>query len=421
MSVKDKRVYLSLQFHFMNSQTLLILFYSFVLSTSCYAFQTIGENEEKKNLKEFDQFISAIEEDYIYLEDKRDIFDCIKTSYREQAKSISTIGDHVKFYEYLLNEFYDSHVHLNTNTQESYRLSAPIYVKTDKDKTIISNVWQTQLEDTLNINIIGADILRFNGEDFKSKIDNFPTRCHNKNDPEIRKWISNKIIAGKRNEPRVLSLHLKSEDTVDFDLDKLKLRTDKFILIPKIIQDNIGYIRINNTLGQCMLVDEIDRVMKDLFDTKAMILDLRNTVDGGASHIANPMGRFITEKRPYQQYEDQEESYFGYVEPKKPIYTKPLYVLVNRWTGSMGEGMAIGLDGMQRATIVGTEKERLAGGMKTIDFKYYDYGFDISFEKTLRIDGSPRDEFVPEEYVKQTEVREDEVLNHALQLINKLN
>jgi carboxyl-terminal processing protease len=406
----------------MKSQPLLILFFLLVLSTSCYAFQTIGENEEKKNLKEFDQFISAIEEDYIYLEDKRDVFDCIKTSYREQAKSISSIGDHIKFYEYLLNEFYDSHVHLNTNTQESYRLSAPIYVKTDKDKTVISNVWNSQLEDTLNVNIIGAEILRFNGEDFKSKIDNFPTQCQNKNNPEIRNWISNKIIAGKRNEPRVLKLLLKTGDTLDFDLDKLKLRTVKFFLTPKILKDNIGYIRINNTLGQDMLVDEIDRVMKDLMDTKAMIIDLRNTVDGGASHIAEPiMGRFITEKRPYQLYKDQNKSYYGYVEPKTPIYTKPLYVLVNRWTGSMGEGMAIGFDGMERATIVGTEMERLAGGMKTIDFKYHDYGFNISFEKTLHIDGSPREEFVPEAYVKPTQVQEDQILNHALQLINQAN
>jgi carboxyl-terminal processing protease len=133
------------------------------------------------------------------------------------------------------------------------------------------------------------------------------------------------------------------------------------------------------------------------------------------------MGRFITEKRPYQLYKDQNKSYYGYVEPKTPIYTKPLYVLVNRWTGSMGEGMAIGFDGMERATIVGTEMERLAGGMKTIDFKYHDYGFNISFEKTLHIDGSPREEFVPEAYVKPTQVQEDQILNHALQLINQAN
>ena len=33
----------------------------------------------------------------------------------------------------------------------------------------------------------------------------------------------------------------------------------------------------------------------------------------------------------------------------------PVVVLVDHWTGSMGEGIAIGMDGLKRATIVGTE------------------------------------------------------------------
>ena len=32
----------------------------------------------------------------------------------------------------------------------------------------------------------------------------------------------------------------------------------------------------------------------------------------------------------------------------------------------MGEGIAIGLNGMNKATIIGTEMSRLAGGMKSI-------------------------------------------------------
>jgi carboxyl-terminal processing protease len=38
-------------------------------------------------------------------------------------------------------------------------------------------------------------------------------------------------------------------------------------------------------------------------------------------------------------------------------------VLVGRWTASMGEGMAIGLDAMKRATIVGTRMAGLNGAV----------------------------------------------------------
>ncbi len=40
------------------------------------------------------------------------------------------------------------------------------------------------------------------------------------------------------------------------------------------------------------------------------------------------------------------------VSPKKPAYTKPLVVLVNHWTGSVGEGIAKGFDALKRATII---------------------------------------------------------------------
>lgn len=138
------------------------------------------------------------------------------------------------------------------------------------------------------------------------------------------------------------------------------------------------------------------------------------------------MGRFVNEPQAYQkhhtieQYEDYppvERSWIEYVSPRKEIYTKPVFVLVGRWTGSMGEGMAIGFDAIIDATIVGTEMERLAGEMEGFSFKHRDYGYQLSTAKLYHINGTPREKFVPEVYVQQTKLSEDKTLQKAMELI----
>lgn len=98
-------------------------------------------------------------------------------------------------------------------------------------------------------------------------------------------------------------------------------------------------------------------------------------------------------------------------------YNKPVYILVNRWTGSMGEGIAIGLNTIDGIEVIGTEMSRLAGGMKSIDFKNHNYGFQVSFEKIFDINGNPREEFVPKNYVEQTRTDTDEILKYTIERI----
>ncbi len=98
-------------------------------------------------------------------------------------------------------------------------------------------------------------------------------------------------------------------------------------------------------------------------------------------------------------------------------YDKPVYILVNKWTGSMGEGIAIGLNTADGIKVIGTEMARLAGGMKSIDFKNHNYGFQVSFEKIFDVKGNPREEFVPKNYVEQTRTDIDEILEYTIKRI----
>ncbi len=313
----------------------------------------------------------------------------------------------ILFFEYLLSEFYDSHLNLDTNSDSSFRLYSPFYATVKNGKPIISNIWNTQIEN-LDQNLIGAEILKFNGIDFNKTIQQFPTPCNDKNSKKAREGIINRIVSGRRNEPRILTLKLTTNETIELDLDKLKIRRDPGLLTAG-TENGIGIIRINNSIGDNDLIMEFDKSLDALMDNRALIVDIRNTVDVGNSYVARGisgiMGRFIDEKKPYQkhsmieQYDGSsnvERSWSDYVTPRIGQYKKPVVILVGRWTGSMGEGLAIGFEGMGSAQIVGTEMERLADEMHGSPFKNQRFGYRLSVAKLLHVNGTPRENYVPQ-------------------------
>ncbi len=378
---------------------------------------------------DLNEIIHNISNNYVYLNDKNIDLNCIQEYYNTQIPSIQTEEETVLFFEYLLDEFYDNHLMVRTNRNSSFRLFSPIHLTIENHKPLITNVWQTQIQN-LTMDIIGAEITHFNGVEFDKVISNFPTHCHDKSDQATREWIANKIVAGRYNEPRILSLELANGEIVALDLDSLLLIKNETLLSTSII-DEIGVIRINNSLGYDELVNEFDQALIELSDTKGLIIDLRNTIFGGDSYEARGiMSRFINEPRPYQKHSftakspnnpDIERSWVEYVSPRGTTYKKPVVVLVGRWTGSMGEGLAIGFEGMGRAEVVGSEMRKLAGEVYDFGFIHQNYGYKLSTAKLFHVNGTLREDYIPTYFVKQTTNKKDETLIKGMELIHKMD
>lgn len=407
----------------------LIFGITLLLTFSCANSQETKVDRSKIE-EDFEQIISDIKNNYIYLKDKKVDIDCIYSNYKEKIKLIDSEDERLLFFEYLLDEFYDSHVILMKAIRQSYRLDSPIFTVTKNGKTKIKNVWQTQIEN-LELNIIGSEVLKINGIDLITKIEEFPTICNDKNDFETRNWIANKVISGKYNEPRILTLKLSNGKIIDFDLDEIKLKKENSLLTVSTI-NNIGIIRLNNSLGQNILIEKFDSVIDSLSTTKGLIIDLRNTTGGGNSYVARGiMSRFINESMPYQLHQIFDESWDNqpiikrswaeYVSPRNKQYKNPIVVLVGKWTGSMGEGLAIGFDGLGRAEIVGTEMKRLAGGSTdNFHLKNENLNYKLMTEKLFHLNGTPREKYIPENYVSQSTTEKDEILEKGIELINKI-
>ena len=110
-----------------------------------------------------------------------------------------------------------------------------------------------------------------------------------------------------------------------------------------------------------------------------------------------------------------------HVLPRGPFtYRQPVAVLVGRWTGSMGEGLAIGLDGMGRALTVGTPMAGLLGGVSVLTLPQTGISVRIPTERLTHIDGTPREAYVPHVEVRLGQPGGDAVLERAVEILHRL-
>jgi len=198
----------------------------------------------------------------------------------------------------------------------------------------------------------------------------------------------------------------------------------------KKLDNNIGYIRINNRLWDNNLIKDFDLAVDSLLQTKSMILDMRETPGGGNTTVARAMiSRFISTKGFYQHHELTAEeretgvkrSWKELVYPRGKMYRHPLYILVNHWTGSVGEGIVIGFDAFKRAIIVGDRMAGLNGANYSYHLPNSGIGFSFPVEQLFHINGLPREQFRPSLMVKYKRgaKNRDMVLETALKLANK--
>ena len=81
------------------------------------------------------------------------------------------------------------------------------------------------------------------------------------------------------------------------------------------------------------------------------------------------------------------------------MYERPVVILVNHWTGSMGEGIAIGFDALARAAITGTRMAGLNGAISGFQTSRLKIPYSFPTEQLYHIDGTPREDFAPEHLI----------------------
>jgi C-terminal processing protease CtpA/Prc len=214
------------------------------------------------------------------------------------------------------------------------------------------------------------------------------------------------LVAGRRDRPRRISVQNAKGLAGELVLPSLYAK-DSPTLSPVTVchSGRATVIRFNNSLGDLAVIDAFDQAMRAIPLGNSLILDLRDTPSGGNTTVARGiMGWFVRAPHAYQIHnrpaEEREtgiaRQWIEQVLPRQGMYRSSLpTVLVGRWTGSMGEGLAIGFASMG-AHVRGSRMAGLKGSIEDMQVGQTDLFIKLPTERLLTTGGQPREEFVPE-------------------------
>lgn len=404
-----------------------------IASLCCYQ-SCFAQNFTTRQYKEdFEYFWSNIRDNYSYWDKKQTDWEKVRTIYVPLVDTITSRAGFIAILEQTFYELYDHHASLNTNTPESQRLvpsGTDLWAEYIDRKPTIIEVKRGSGAEKAGLRA-GMQLISFNDIAIEQAVKNFLPKSLNQPDAEARNYALRILLAGRHSENRKITVAFQNQKK-DFFLDRpvnlLEKKNYQDELEFRVLQGNVGYILINNSLGDNGLIQLFDSAVTALQNTKALIIDLRNTPSGGNTSVARAMlGRFITKEGFYQKHELTSEeketgikrSWVEIASPRKPVYKNALVVLVDHWTGSVGEGIAIGFDALKRATIIGTKMAALNGAVYSFKMPNTGIGFSFPAEKLFHVNGSPREKFKPviEVDVSKQTNKEDLILQEGLRYI----
>ena len=354
---------------------------------------------------DLDWLVDQIALHYAYLPERQIDLEKLRALYRPQARAAGTRGAWIHVVEQVVGELHDHHATLGTNTPSSPNLvptGTDLWAEMRNGRAVLSEVRRGGPASAAGLRA-GDVVVTIGGTPAAKAVASAMPKTLTADDPEAANFALRTLLAGTHDADRRIAvrgktLALKPYSTPSIDMPVTWRRIDAAT----------GYIRIENSLGDTATVAAFDNALDKLHNVKDLILDLRDTPSGGSTDVAEPiLGRFITKPAGYQRVFNPgpgkhfpKDSWLKTVRPRGPFTIQAkLVVLVDHWTGSMGEGMAIGFDALHRATVVGTRMADLCGG--TGEFVLPHTGIAVHFptERLYHVDGRPRENFMPPVFV----------------------
>ena len=385
----------------MNRRLLTIVFIACVFCPSVSAQQSFSREQFTSD---FDYMWSTLRDNYAYFDKKETDWNKVRDLYRPMLADVKSRSDFITLLERVLDELYDNHTSLNTNLKTSPRLvptGLDLWAEWRNGRAVITQLRSGFSAEQAGLKV-GMEIISINGLPVKEAVARRLPKSLNAINLNARNWALRAVLAGTHDRPRTIAAKSRNRVASVYRLDlPTQTTVDNYRYVPrvewKMLPRQIGYIKINDLIAS-EIVSQFDSALSDLRGSRGLILDLRDIPRGGNTNVAEPMiGRLIDRRMGYQEVVPlHEPKYIKEISPRGDwTYQAPIVVLVNRWTASMGEGIAVGLDGMKRATIVGTRMAGLNGGIFDLELPQTKIGVAYAGERLNHINGTPRENFVP--------------------------
>jgi hypothetical protein len=370
----------------------------FIVLCTLFSFPGLAQTKYEQD---FLELWNDYNENYAYFESQGIDWAKVKEIYQPHAAAIKDDAAFIKFLEQVLQEFHNGHVSLTTNLPSSNRIipsDTDVFTEKRGGNYYIADIKPQSGAEACGLKT-GMRLLMFNDNPIGEKLKSFLPKYTTVYNADMYSYALNMLMSGTHDTPCEITVIDNGIEKVFFP-DSVKPESSDKILDYKLLPGNIGYIKINNSLGNTALIAEFDNAVDALMSTKSIILDITNTPGGGNTTVARGiMGRFTCSPLPYQKHVINEKQYgivrSWFVSPRKTNYTEKLVVMAGHWTGSMGEGIVIGFDAMKRAKITGTKMAGLLGAIYTYRMKNTNIGYQIPTEQMFHINGTPREKFMP--------------------------
>lgn len=376
------------------------------LLLSCTLFSCNSASEKFNANLAWQEFEQVFNQDYAYRDTAGVEVAALIAQYKAKASLTTTESDFVNVVQVFMRYFRDPHLSIYPSSKKGYSVTptgADIWVVAKAGKYVIVDIKTASAANKVGMEV-NSEIISVDGLTAEAAISKVFGGITTGLSTKQKVWGLNIALGGIKNQSRVITVNMNNKEhtyqlAATYD-EVIRSYSDPMLSFKKI--NNVGYIRFNNSLGNSDTVDAFKNAIEQLIDTDGLILDLRNIPSGGNTGVAEPiLGHFVHQETTYQLYQRQQnginfhqaEMESATTEPSSPFYSKPFVVLVGRWTGSIGEGMMIGLDALGAKAIIGAPVADLLGGIKNVTLEHSSTVVDLAFERMFHVNGTYREDF----------------------------
>ncbi len=329
---------------------------------------------------------------------------------RAEAEAVTDQPSLLRYAERAVSALADHHANTGSSLADSWALVpgySDLWLEPDGDGWRITAVREGSPAQAAAVRA-GDELVAVGGTPTGAAVEAFWADLRLEVTPQRAEYAARVLAAGRRDRTRDLTV--RGAEGIE-----RRLELPSLYALPRIERPAVEVgaaldggeamvIRFNDSLGEDATIAAFDEAMARARTGQRVVLDLRDTPSGGNTVVARAiMGWFVSEARPYQIHNLPAEARETgvprqWVEQVLPRAGKrhegPVVVRVGRWTGSMGEGLAVGLDALG-ALVVGESMAGLLGAIYDHRLPRSGLVIKLPTERLYAVDGAPREVFRP--------------------------
>jgi carboxyl-terminal processing protease len=352
---------------------------------------------------------TIINESYAYLDRFDDQRMPMTETLRIEAAAVETDAQMTRFGERALLLLADHHAITSSSLKDSWGVSgrSDLWIELVEGEYLVTSVRALSPAEKAGVRA-GDVVTAVGGLPIHQAVATFwaDLGVTEETDAERNAFAARVLATGRRDRARDLSFSSRYEGQRRLSLPNLySIEQPRTPLVSANDRGQETWITFHDSLYDNATLTAFDEVMAEIPRDQPLVLDLTNTASGGNTTVARAiLGWFTMAEQPYQVHSlpaefrrfGVERKWRELVMPREGKYHEgPVEIRVGRWTGSMGEGIALGMDALGYR-VCGTKMAGLLGAVYTLDVPTTKLRINLPVERLEAVDGTPREDLLPE-------------------------